>query len=235
MSFVLFVVQGLAACTPTPTPTPIPIRIEATDLAAPLVFDLAGRYLNSDVTLLPSVVSLSTVKADLAAQKSDVALAVTRAPNFFATPMGYVTLTVVVNSLNPVAQLSAAQVQAIFAGQITVWGQVGATGVPSATLQGSSRVINAVSREPGSDAESAFESSLLLGASPNNNTLIAPTWDAMREVIGQDAQAIGFLPEGELRAGMKPVGVSARVLVVALSMSEPGGALRDFLAWAQGR
>ena len=217
----------LSACAATPTPAPAPIRLEATDLTAPLLFDLTAAYADArpDVTLLPTVVPLSTVNADLAAQKSDVALAVTRDPNFFATPIGYITLTVVVNPQNPVGQLSAAQVQAIFEGQITSWGQVGAEGGG----------ITAVSREAGSDAEGAFESSLLLGAAPNNNALIAPTWDAMREVVGQDAQAIGFLPEGELRAGVKPVGVSARVLVAALAVSEPGGAARDFIAWAQQR
>ncbi len=215
----------LVACAAPPPPTVSPIRIAATDLAAPVLFAWVDGYAAAApaVSVLPSVAPLPTVYADLTTGKTDLALAATRDPNLFATPAGYITLTVVVNAANPVISLSVAQVQAIFAGQITDWGQVGAAGGG----------IQTVGREPGSDAENMFETQILLGALPQANTLSAPSWEAMREAVSGDVTAIGFAPEGTPE--VKAVGVSARILIVALAVSEPSGGLRDFVAWGQGQ
>jgi len=228
-SFALFAVQSLAACAPTPTPTPITLRIAATDLAAPLLFDLAAAYVEAHprVELAPAVVPLSALEADLAAGRADLGLLVSRDPAWFATPIGYVTFAVVVNPSNPLTSLSAAQVRAIYAGQISDWGQLGGEG----------GVVQPVGREEGADAERAFLSAMLPGArfTISNNTLVAPTWEAMREAVSQDPNAIGYLPAPELDATVKPLRLDAewRALIVAVAVNEPAGPARDFLAWAQ--
>ena len=219
----------LAACAaPTPAP-PTPLRVEATDLTAPLLSDLAAAYVEVDpkVTLIPSVVPLSSLSADLAAGRADLGLAVNYDSDQFATPLGYVPLIVIVYPSNPVGSLSVAQVRAIYMGQITEWGQVGA----------GSGEIQVVGREDRSDAESFFEVSALSGAraAVTGNALVAPTWGAMREVVSQNPNAIGFLPLPELDTSVKRVSVDAdwRALIVGVGLKEPTGAARDFLAWVQ--
>jgi len=192
-----------------------------------LLFDLAAAYhdLNPDIDLVSDVVPLSTLSADLAAGRADVGLAVTRNPNRFATPLGYVSFVVVVNPANPLTGLSVAQVREIFSGRVNDWGQVG----------GPSGGIQVVSREKGSDAGITFETSALLGASPTSNALVAPTWAAMREIVSQNLNTIGYLPLPELEATVQPIGLDSelRALIVALAPSEPTGLARDFLVWAQ--
>lgn len=221
---------ALAACAPTPAPTPAVVRVAATDLAAPLLFDLARAYgaTHPDVTLVPSTLPLSAVEADLGAGNADLALLVTRNPDHFATPLGYVTIAVIVNPANPVASLSAAQVREVFAGRIDNWGQVGGAGAD----------IQVIVREELSDAAITFETSATIGAPPTPNAIVAPTWEAMREAVSGNPGAIGYLPAPELDATVKAVetrhaSVSLRALIVAVATREPTGPARDFLAWAQ--
>ena len=203
------------------------MRVAATDLTAPLLSDLMAAYAdaNPGVTLSPTVVPLSTLNSDLAAGRADLALVTSPDANLFATPLGYVSLAVVVNPANLLASLSAAQVPTIFAGRVTDWAQVG----------GSSGEIQVVSREDASDAARAFGVSALSGTLPTPNALVAPSWEAMREAVSQNPNAIGYLPLPELDATVKPVSVDAewRALIVAVAAREPTGPARDFLAWAQ--
>lgn len=203
------------------------MRVAATDLTAPLLSDLMAAYADATpgVTLSPTVVPLSTLNSDLAAGRADLALVTSPDANLFATPLGYVSMAVVVNPANVLASLSAAQVPTIFAGRVTDWAQVG----------GSSGEIQVVSREDASDAARAFGVSALSGTLPTPNALVAPNWEAMREAVSQNPNAIGYLPLPELDATVKPVSVDAewRALIVAVAAREPIGPARDFLAWAQ--
>lgn len=226
--FLPLILLLLVSCeTPTTLLTPATLRIETTDLTTPLLLDLAAAYaeVNPDIDLVSDVVPLSTLSADLAAGRADVGLAVTRNPEQFATPLGYVAFAVVVNPANPLTGLSVAQVREIFSGRVNDWGQVGGPG----------GVIQVVSREKGSDAEMTFGASALLGASPMSNALVAPTWAAMREAVSQNLNAIGYLPTPELEATVQPMGLDSelRALIVALAPSEPTGPARDFLVWVQ--
>jgi hypothetical protein len=79
--------------------------------------------------------------------------------------------------------------------------------------------------------------SALSGALPAPNALVAPSWEAMREAVSQNPNAIGYLPLPELDATVKRVETrdlaSLRVLMAAVATGEPSGPARDFLAWAQ--
>ena len=218
----------LAACA-APPPAPITLRVAATDLTAPLLSDLIAAYAdaNPGVTLSPTVVPLSTLNADLAAGRADLALVASPGPDQFATPLGYVSFIVVVHPNNPIIGLSAAQVLVIFAGRVTSWVQVG----------GPEGEIQIVIREEASDAARAFGASALSGALPTPNALVAPSWQAMREAVSQNPNAIGYMPLPELDATVKRVETrdlaSLRVLMAAVAAGEPSGPARDFLAWAQ--
>ncbi len=215
---------ALAACT---TPTPVVVRLAATDLAQPLAADLAAAYrkVQPDVLVVPSVAPLVTVAGDLAAGAADLALIGQPSPDQFATPLAYVSFNVVVNPANPLASLTVAQVQEIFAGRVNDWGQVGGAGGG----------IQVVSREQGSDAEIAFGASALSGAPPTLTALVAPTWAMMRQYVSGNTGAIGYLPAPEVDSTVKVVNVETplRALIVAVAAKEPSGATREFLLWAQ--
>jgi phosphate transport system substrate-binding protein len=208
-------------------PQPLALRVEASDLAAPLLADLAQAYAATSprVSLETATWPLSTLADDLAAGRADLGLAATQAPGQFATPLGYVAFAVIVNPANPVSRLSASQLRDIFAGRTSDWGQVG----------GQSGLIQVVSREDASDAAVAFGRAALAGTPPTLNALVAPTWAAMREAVGQNSNAIGYLPLPEVEPSVKPVALDEdlRTLIVAVAPQSPTGAARDFLAWAQ--
>jgi len=222
-----FGILWLAACT-TPTPTPAsPIRLAATDLAEPLLADLVTAYqaAHPEAAFITDFVPLSTLNAELSAGRWDAGLTSVSATAPFATPIGYAPFTVVVHPSNSITSLSAAQLRTLLAGRIADWVQVGGTSGP----------IQVVVREDGSDGARAFASALGGDMAIASNALIAPTWEAMRTLISQNPNALGYLPRAELNVQVKAITLDAplRALVVAVAPAEPQGATRDFLAWAQ--
>jgi ABC-type phosphate transport system substrate-binding protein len=218
-----------SACRPAPayTPAPISLRVVATDLAGPLLADLAQGYAAArpGVSLLATTAPLSMLGEDLTAGRADLALTTTYASGQFTTPLGYLAFFVVVHPANPLSRLSAAQVRDIFAGRASDWAQVG--GAPGA--------IQVVCREDHSDGADTFGRLALEGTPPTLNALVAPSWAAMRAAVGQNPQAIGYLPAPEIEAGMRALQLDTplRALIVAAAPRSPAGAARDFLAWAQ--
>lgn len=199
----------------------------ATDLTAPLLMDLAAAYADAApaVSLVSDVASPSAIAADLDAGRIDLGLVVSHNPDQFATPLGYVLFVVVVHPDNPVGELTPAQVRDAFTGRVRDWGQMGGRGGE----------IQVVSREANSEAAQVVEASALSGAPASPNALVAPTWQAMREAVSQNPNALGYLPLAELEASVRRVRVDSpvRALVVAVSAHEPAGPAREFLAWAQ--
>ena len=73
------------------------------------------------------------------------------------------------------------------------------------------------------------------------NALVAPTWDAMREIVAENPNAVGYLIAPGLDTALKPLTVTGpdgkplnlRLLVAAQAAHSPSGPARDFLAWAQ--
>jgi phosphate transport system substrate-binding protein len=219
----LLVLAALApGCTAAPATSP-PLRLEATDLAEPMLADLMQA--DSGAKIEMAALPLPALNGDLALGRADLGLAATYAPGQFATPLGYVTFVVVVNPANPVSRLTVAQLRDIFAGRAEDWEQVG----------GAQGAIEVVSRESGSDAAAAFSNAALLGVAPALTALVAPDWAAMRQAVSENPAAIGYLPAPEGVASVKAVGldVTLRALLVAVAPREPTGAARSFLAWAQ--
>lgn len=223
---VMFItVTSLAACTATPTPTPTLtiLHVAATDLAAPLLADLAAAYAN----VRPGVTLSTTTTATLRPlSEAEIGLTTHQNAGAFATPLGYVSFVVVVNPANPLATLSLEQVRAVFTGQITDWSQVGI---------GTGGAIQVFTRTPDSDGGMAFGAEALRGAAVTPNALVAPTWATMREAVSADPLAMGYLPGPELDSSIKSLilDVEPRALIVAVAPVEPVGLAHDFLAWAQ--
>ena len=209
------------------------MRVTATDLTWPLLLDLSTAYagVNPNVAVAPSQATDAALPGMLAAGQTDLALTTAPDPKLFATPIGYVPLQVVVHPSNPLTTVSVAQVQALFDGRITDWSQLGGRGGP----------VQVVARAPDSDAARALSGTAIGPMTVTANALLAPTWDAMHDLVGQNPSDVGYLIGPKLDAAVKPITligadgapVSLRVLAVAVAASDPSGAARDFLAWAQ--
>jgi phosphate transport system substrate-binding protein len=139
--------------------------------------------------------------------------------------VAYASFAVIVHPNNPMTRLSLAQVRAAFTGQVADWVQVG----------GDSGALQIVTREDGSEGAAIFNTRAGLNAPLTRNTLVAPTWEAMRATVGQTPTALGYLPAPEMDESVRAVQLDAelRVLIVAVAQTEPVGRARDFLVWVQ--
>jgi phosphate transport system substrate-binding protein len=211
------------------------VRVTATDVTWPLLLDLSAAYasVNPNVAVAPSLAREAALAGMLGAGQTDLGLTSAPDPKLFATPIGYVPIQVVVHPSNPLTMLSLAQVRALFDGRITDWSQVGGPG----------GAVQVVASGPGSDAARALGATAIGPVTVTVNALLAPTWDAMHDLVGQNPGSVGYLISPKLDASLKAVAVAGsagagspvalRVLAVAVAANDPTGAARDFLAWAQ--
>ncbi len=235
VSLLLSVLVGCAQPAPTPPPTPALVRVLATDLTEPLAFDLALAYAanNPAVVVAPALAEAGTLAGALGVGQADLALTVTPDAALFGTPLGYVPLTLVVNPANPLATLTLAQAQALFEGRVLDWSVVGET----------AGQVRVVARAPESDAGRMFAGQFwgTTAGTITANAALAPTWEAMRTLVGEDPYAIGYVIGPVLDNTLKPLTLTSadgkevvmQGLVVAVAASEPSGAARGWLAWAQ--
>ncbi|MBL8046426.1 MAG: substrate-binding domain-containing protein [Anaerolineales bacterium] len=214
----------VSACQ-TATPAPQTFTLAATDLTAELAADLVAAYRQNNAAPLINVVPQSALAGELAARNAQAAFTTNAPQGFYSTPIAYVSFVVVVHPNNPVNTLTLAQVQATYGGQLTDWAQVG----------GSAGAVQVLAREDGSDGAGAFNGAALNGIAITPNAQVAATWVAMRQLIQQNPNAVGYLPASEVDATVKALTLDSelRVLIVAVAPAEPTGAPRDFLAWAQ--
>ena len=106
-------------------------------------------------------------------------------------------LAVIVHPANPIASLTLTEVQKIFLGQITNWRDLG----------GADATIVLVTREAGSGTFGAFEELLLKGAHPVASALRQGSNGAIRQVVSEDPNAIGYISLGIVDATVKPIAI----------------------------
>lgn len=102
-------------------------------------------------------------------------------------------VTVVVNPANEVADLSAVQVQDIFAGKISNWKEVG----------GADAAITLYSRDEASGTREVFWGKMLKKGAIADSANIVASNGAMKVAVSQDAGAIGYMSIGFVDASVK--------------------------------
>lgn len=95
-------------------------------------------------------------------------------------------LAVIVNPKNPVSNLTLAQARDIYSGAITNWSQLG----------GVDHEIHVIAREEGSGTRSAFESLVMNKLEINPRAIIQDSNGTVRQLVGDDFAAVGFLSLG---------------------------------------
>jgi phosphate transport system substrate-binding protein len=108
-------------------------------------------------------------------------------------------LAVIVNPENPVNGLSTAQIQGIFGGQIRSWDALGGPPLP----------ITVVGREAGSGTFSAFEELVMHGKPTATLALRQGSNGAIRQIIAQDPNAIGYISLGIIDPTVKALAIDS--------------------------
>ena len=108
-------------------------------------------------------------------------------------------LAVIVNPDNPVTGLSTAQIQGIFGGQIRSWDALGGPPLP----------ITVVSREAGSGTFSAFEELVMKGKLIATRALRQGSNGAIRQIVAQDPNAIGYISLGIVDPTVKALAIDS--------------------------
>ena len=106
-------------------------------------------------------------------------------------------LAVVVNPDNPINGLSTAQIQGIFSGQIRSWDALGGPPQP----------ITVVSREAGSGTFSAFGELVMKGKPIATLALRQGSNGAIRQIVAQDPNAIGYISLGIVDPTVKALAI----------------------------
>ncbi|MEP7284464.1 MAG: substrate-binding domain-containing protein [Chloroflexota bacterium] len=159
--------------------------------------------------------------------------------SLWTTPVAQDGIAIVVHPLNPIANLTAAQLRAILQGQITNW----------QTLGGANLALTVVVSDEGSSASAIVQSIVLDDRRMTRAARLATTDQAVIEIVGSDPGAIGYVSMGYLDNHVKAVSLEGIALtpdsvtthqypiaapIVFAGLKEPAsGAYRDFFAWVQ--
>ncbi len=105
------------------------------------------------------------------------------AKNLHQTLIARDGIAIVVHPGNKVANLTLAQIQKIFAGQITNWKEVGGKDAP----------IRVVIREAGSGTRGAFEELAMGKVAVTDRAIVQGSTGAVRQTVSGDPNAIGYI------------------------------------------
>ena len=212
----------LAACAgnaPTAAATPQIIHVQYTFAAQPWlaeVYDCAG---------------VNTVIAELRAanyfdlDQIDVTIRIGE-PVFMTAPayqIGSEEIVIVVNPQNQIGNLPAENVRSIFSGRITRWDELGGKEAPVQVWVFAS----------GEDLQQVFDAQVMGGIPVTSHARLAASPQEMINAIAADDNAIGILTRRWMESNLREVFASASVPVLAITSSEPQGAVQDILAYLQ--
>jgi len=230
--FLFFITANLAACLPaTPQPLPTPQIWQAQFTPA---LSWIGPALNLCTRQQPGIAlsvderpaqALNPAQADFTLRWG--------APeplNNYAAEIATDELVVIVHPDNPIESLDLSEIKAIFTGKNQNW---------SAFIKGNSDKIQVWTEAGGSDVQRVFQSVLLQQPLTYPFAHLAPDPLAMRQSVGADPTAIGYLPRRWLDSTVRAVqikGINASELrqpVLVMGESEPQGAQKDWLLCVQ--
>lgn len=140
----------------------------------------------------------------------------------FSVPLAQETIVAVVHAQNPMNTFSSRQVQDIFHGAAQSWSDFGSEGT-----------IQVWALLEGDETRQHFDRLVLQPVRLTPNALLAPDAELLAQSIAKDPAAIGYLPGAWANEQLKAIELGIQVPVLALTNSEPQGALRDLLVCMQ--
>jgi phosphate transport system substrate-binding protein len=171
-----------------PTPVTASIRLLAEESTAPLLRGLAAAYkpANTLVAWQIQTGEWQNVSAWLRDRRAPYALTSFLPPDsqLWSTPIGQEGLAVVVNTANSIANLTPAQLRAIFTGRALNWRELGGADLP----------IQVVTRPPGSAESAAFDLLIMGERRVIGASQLATTPRRLAELVAATDGAVGILP-----------------------------------------
>lgn len=146
----------------------------------------------------------------------------------FAAPIGWESISVVINQKNPLNHLRSADLRALFSGNVTNWKQ----------LEGEERPVSVWVYPEEDEIQHQFATFLEASRPFTSLAFLATNPAIVIEAVSSDPGAIGFIPTAWIDASVKSVRLeveSPSLPVLVLSTTEPKGAARDFIACLQSQ
>ena len=229
----------------TPTRDSISLRLYATSATIPLLQDLTTRYAQThpEISFTPVTGTQTNLLEQINTRKEGYLLT-NHLPSgsvgqpLLAWPIGQDGIAVITNPANPVRGLPTDQLRRIFLGHIANWQEVGGPDLP----------ITVFSREDGSGTRAEFEEQLIGERLTTRAAIIVPGSAAMIASTAQTAGSIGYVSMSYLDGSVIPLAVDGvlpttaavsrneyplRATLFVVGTTEPDGAYRDFIGWAQ--
>lgn len=139
-------------------------------------------------------------------------------------PIAYDAIAVIVHPQNPVANLTPEQIRDIFSGRMTNWREVSERSTP----------IILVSREEGSGTREAFQHLVMGNREVSLRALVQDSNGAIRQVVGDDPNAIGYISLGLVNERVKALRVGGLEAVPENIRQRRYRLVRPFLFVFQG-
>ena len=118
--------------------------------------------------------------------------------NLYAVTIAKDAIAIIVHPENPIIDLSLSQIRQVFAGKIRSWNEIG----------GHLRPIVLVTREEGSGTREAFQKMVMEKEEINLEALVQDSNGAIRQVVGSDPNAIGYISLGLVNETVKALKIS---------------------------
>jgi DNA-binding transcriptional LysR family regulator len=153
---------------------------------------------------------------------------------WFATPLGKEPVVFVVNANNPLRDLALDDVVAIFTGRTDNWQSLG----------GPDLAIQPVVPLEGAETRSYLQQAHLGDGQFTSSALLGPNPRAVLALVQEDLGAIGILPLSAVSGDVSLLSIdghdpiqgdkySLTIEVLGFAPEEPGGVVREWLAWLQ--
>jgi len=118
--------------------------------------------------------------------------------NLYTVTIAKDAIAIIVHPENPITDLSLPQIRQVFAGKIRNWSEIG----------GHLRPIVLVTREEGSGTREAFQKMVMEKEEINLEALVQDSNGAIRQVVGSDPNAIGYISLGLVNQTVKALKIS---------------------------
>ncbi|MBX3085195.1 MAG: substrate-binding domain-containing protein [Anaerolineae bacterium] len=187
----------------SPTPDLASLRLLTDSATAPLLRDLVNHYHPSGVLISwdIEVAEAPTIVNWLKAANSSFALTsflsneAIAQNNLWVTPVGQDAVAFIVNTANPVAALSAAELRAILQGRISNWNQLGGADLP----------ITVVARQAESSTGALVQSMVLGERRTTLNARLAAANEDVLELVRSLPGALGYVSMGYVDSSIRVI------------------------------
>jgi phosphate transport system substrate-binding protein len=248
---LLLLLISACAAGPAPTPPPARLRIAGSTTMTPVLNELATELQTQNPNLLVEVQGGGTTIGwqELRADRVEMAALSywdeTQAipDDFQLIPVARDGIAVIVHPRNPISNVTALQLRALFGGEVLDWRGLGG-------IEGEPEII---SREDGSGTRAAFEARVMGEQRVTLNALVMPTTRAVVDYVASHPLAVGYVSLSAVDErvtavpveGMPPTKEDARsgayylsrtlYLAVRTPFAPPARAFIDFAGSASGQ